>query len=414
MLLFAMCLPETSADISDMAASIVAELSADDECGAIGGAGAECALNALQSSALRKGAGEPKRPRVEHFGRNCWRDCQGAGMCEHFCGLGNACCRRGLSTDPPECKGVKRFPVWHIHTCVQSPWSEAVKKLPEVYKDPSLFKPSNASVLDFYMYRVQSDEDYDPDNQNLGNIGGVLWYLHNEIVWHPGLQRSGTAFSTPKTRIERFRVKVKATQPLWNLGMNFGVVNTFDWGQCSGPYGCHNFAKFGFTVGCETWAKGSMADFPHTQWDKKNKYPNATWYSFPGVCPSQGLDLKTAECERREPGGRCATSGEPTGTGNCTYTYLKVGEISINDLEGIGDPDKFMQMGGEEYNRKTDSGNRLHFWDDINNSSANQWRIDHTQALFSKKYPDQPALPDPGCDFKKRVFFPGHFGRLRR
>lgn len=401
-------------------------LAADDECTASGGDdSSKCALNALQhrtaAGRVRLDAGRQSGRRwwhagVNHYARNCWAECQGAGMCEHYCGEGNACCRYGYSSsDPPECQGVTWWPVMHCHTCVKSPWTQPGPAQPAapipttIYKDASLFQPSSAPLLEFYMYRVQSDEDYDPENQNLGNIGGMLWYLHNEIVWHPGLQRSGTYFSTAKTRLERFRVKMRATQPLWGLGMNFGVVNEFDFTRCTGPFGCHNFARFGFTVGCETWVKGSLSDFPHTQWDSVNFYPGAAWYSFPGACPSQPLNAKTEECRKREPGGRCTTGGDPTGTGDCTYTYEKVGEISIDELEGLEDPEQFLKLGGQEYDKDTDRGTIMHFWDDMNNVTANQIRIDHAHEVFRSKFPGQPDLPDPPCDFNKRKFFPGRY-----
>lgn len=40
--------------------------------------------------------------------------------------------------------------------------------------------------------------------------GGMLWYLHNEIIWHHWI-RVGSFSSIPKTRLERWRVKVRPT-----------------------------------------------------------------------------------------------------------------------------------------------------------------------------------------------------------
>jgi len=255
------------------------------------------------------------------------------------------------------------------------------------------------------MYRVQSDENYDPENQNVGNLAGMLWYLHNEIVWHKNLQRSGTYFSTPKTRIERFRVKTRATQPLINAGMNFGVVNEFDLGKCTGPYACDNFAKYGYTVGCETWSDHKAA-FPHAQWITQNHYPRAAWYSLPGPCPSRGLKEKSDACVKAEPGGACSELDEPTGTANCTYSYTKVGEILIDELEGIANPEFFISMRGQEYNKHLDRGVGLDFWNGKHNRWACQRRVNRALQLFQNKYPDQPDLPDPTCDFNKYQFYP--------
>merc|ERR1719229_1141705 len=118
-----------------------------------------------------------------------------------------------------------------------------------------------------------------------------MWYLHNEIVIHPKLQRSGTYFSTKKTRLEKFRIQTRATQPLFLAGMNFGVVNAFDIGKCTGPYECKNFDHYGYTVGCEAWDNYDRG-FPHSQWVGVNYYPGAAWFSLPGPCPSKGLKDK--------------------------------------------------------------------------------------------------------------------------
>lgn len=412
-------------------------LLADDECSleSTGDAGGSpCAVNALQRQSVslnssldadsaeisvdsgeRANASGSWSHHIRHYAQDCWKACNGAGMCENWCGPENACCRFLHPSDPPECQGIRFWPLLHAHTCVHSPWGRGAgapsptgSRL--IYTDPRLFKPSKAPLMDFYMYRAQTNETYDPENQDLGNAGGVLWYLHNEIVWHPHLKRSGTYFSHSKTRIERFRVKARATEPLYDLGMNFGVVNTFDSTKCTGPFKCDNFRKYGYTVGCETWVRGSSA-FPHSQWVGKNVYPGAKWYSLPGPCSSKGLGDKTASCLREEPGGACHNDAEPTGEGNCTYNFAKVGEIAIDDLEGITDPEQFVANGGAEYDRKLDDGIHNHFWAKKGDVHADQWRINQFLRLFKEKYPDQPELEEPPCDFNKYKLFPGRHWR---
>ena len=44
------------------------------------------------------------------------------------------------------------------------------------------------------------------------------------------------------------------------------VMNEFDITECTGPFECENFARFGYTVGCENWIEGSPGNFPHQQW----------------------------------------------------------------------------------------------------------------------------------------------------
>eukprot|EP00913_Durusdinium_trenchii_P025181 g23640.t1 len=214
--------------------------------------------------------------------------------------------------------------------------------------------------------------DYSPENQNMANIAGALWYLHNEIVWHHWL-RAGTFASTPKTRIERFLVFSRASQELYDKGMNFGVVNTYDLGKCSGPYKCENLQEYGPVVGCESWDPKQGNNFPHGQWTGKNVYPNAVWYSLPGKCSS----VKFWQQQGAE--------GEAIGEWTCTYTYQKVGEIRISEVENITDLEAFLEGGGREYNKETDKGIHLHFWDDIDDPVACQKRVDKVNKMFQKR-----------------------------
>ena len=43
-------------------------------------------------------------------------------------------------------------------------------------------------------------------------------------------------------------------------------MNEFDITECTGPFECENFKRFGYTVGCENWVAGSPANFPHQKW----------------------------------------------------------------------------------------------------------------------------------------------------
>mmetsp|Transcript_20596 Transcript_20596/g.47609 ORF Transcript_20596/g.47609 Transcript_20596/m.47609 type:complete len:243 (+) Transcript_20596:1-729(+) len=237
------------------------------------------------------------------------------------------------------------------------------------------------------------------------NLAGAMWYLHNEVVWHEG-GRSGTYFSSPVTRILKFRIQYKATQTLLNLGMNFGVMNAFDSGACTGPFECDNFQKAGYVVGCETWPDGP-ANFPHTQWNNLNHYEGATWYSLPGECPSKSYKEKTPECIKDEPGGMCPKGKTPTGTYDCTWTYEQVGQISIDELEGIDDYEAFKNGGGREYEPKSDKGVHMSFWDGLTDPAACARRVASAERMFRQKYPDLPPLEDPKCDFNKFTFYPG-------
>jgi len=273
-------------------------------------------------------------------------------------------------------------------------------KLPD-----SLFKPSTGKLMTFYMYRVQNNDNYPQPNHDMLNLAGAMWYLHNEVIWHPK-GRSGTYFAKPVTRILKFKVQVRATQPLIDLGMNFGVFNAFDSGKCTGPFECDNFPKAGFTVGCETWQPGAGSNFPHAQWNKLNHYKGAIWYSLPGPCPSQTYAKKSKECIKEAPGGECPKGVTPTGTYNCTYTLEQLGEITIDELEGIDSVDKFVASGGREYDPKSDKGVHMDFWDGLQDTAACARRVQHAEDLFHRKYPGQPRLERPPCDFNRFTFYP--------
>lgn len=202
--------------------------------------------------------------------------------------------------------------------------------------------------------------------------------------------------------------------------MNFGVVTEFDSGRCTGPgrpvaapddapkQCLQKFAQFGYWVGCESWDQKSLNNFPHTQWNAVNHYPGALWYSLAGPCPSHTWKDKTAVCKRKHPGGACTSHKELVSDENsCTYTYEKVGELSIDEIEGLekGGFDAFVKDGGVEYNRDTDRGTNMSFWDYKNITYFCQKRIDHVKRLFASRYPQQPDLPDPECDFDMFSFF---------
>eukprot|EP00435_Cladocopium_sp_Y103_P057437 s332_g19.t1 len=124
-----------------------------------------------------------------------------------------------------------------------------------------LQEPSNATELTFYVYRASSDEgDKYLDNINVGNLAGTLWYIHNEVV-----------FERPrKFNISKLiRIHTKATQPLIDLGMNFGARFAYDSAQCAGPWSCDlNYQKFGYFVGCN-----NLGMFPFPRYD--TSYPDA-------------------------------------------------------------------------------------------------------------------------------------------
>lgn len=276
----------------------------------------------------------------------------------------------------------------------------------------SLELPSTAPLLDFYMYRATGDDAYPPLDTNLASLGGLMWYLHNEVVCHCP-RRNGV------TVIKRYRVKTKATQVLYNKGMNFGVRHAFDEGKCTGPAwnaagqpseevtcDVDSWDKYGYTVGCNDANKQT---FPFPTW--RVHYPQAVWYSMPGPCPSRFWDEKDDDCKAAEPGGVC--QGTPTGQGNCTVSFEDAGSVRIDDVVGIpedGDPmhQKWCNAGNREYSFHSDKGVNEDFWDGIWDWDKNQKRMDAVADAFAKKYPDmvtEKELPAPTCDFNRHLFY---------
>mmetsp|Transcript_55019 Transcript_55019/g.159280 ORF Transcript_55019/g.159280 Transcript_55019/m.159280 type:complete len:497 (-) Transcript_55019:94-1584(-) len=294
----------------------------------------------------------------------------------------------------------------------------------------SLGEPSSAELYTFYVYRAISEETYDPINVNVANLPGVLWYLHHEVV-----VQYPRKFEI--TSIERYKVRMRATEELLKKGMHFGPRLAMDRGQCTGPFVCgrqksslgypepsfcngpfntskeddimaangkpygklpFEYARYGFSVGCN-----NLGDYPFPMFAVN--YTGAVWYTLPGPCPSKTFDSTDAACKAREPGGLC--KGVPTGEGNCTWSYEHMGHVTIDDF--VDTPvDKLNEAGGREYDPYTDKGIKTDFWDGINNTEANALRIKKLRKLFADRFPNQTLdeeMPSPPCDFDFGEFY---------
>lgn len=294
--------------------------------------------------------------------------------------------------------------------------------------DPALLAPSSAPTLTFYVYRVQSADDFPMSNVVVGSAGGALWYLHNEMVQDcrydgvPGARRWNS------TRILRAKMSMKAPQPLADRGMNFGHYCSFNSGECTGPHqhgydglGTGENSKpewenFGFHVGCTV-----LGDYPYEAYESGKRYPNPVWYSLPGPCPTRRFAEQTAQCAAEVPGGLC---DKVTGQGNCTFSVEEAGEVDIDELVGIKPlwPDRasFCRAGcvegeGQQAANQVPFGPKdnlgalvrkkcITWWHNIWNPIENAYRVSRLLAMFHKKYPNMPTeeeLPPPTCDFHR-------------
>lgn len=299
------------------------------------------------------------------------------------------------------------------------------------WADKSLNEPSTAPLQTFFFYRAVSEEEYPPINVNVGSLAGVLWYLHHEVVLH-----APRKFNIK--RILRYKVQMRATAPLLRLGMHFGVRLAFDKGQATGPYVCgrekagagfqpkfcgdangaSNFdlkdhisadmkpykdafewSAYGYHVGCN-----NLGEYPFPM--DKVYYPDAIWYSLPGVCPNKLYNQKDEDnCRQTSPGGYCPGM-EPNGNGTCTWNYENAGEIDIDELVGIKDYEAWSKAGHREYDPLTDQGVRFSWWDGLNDTKANDERVRQATELFEEKNPGYVVdAYAPKCDFQFGPFY---------
>jgi len=100
-------------------------------------------------------------------------------------------------------------------------------------------------TMTFYMYRAQSDVLHPFENLNAGDLAGIMWYLHNEIV-----QTTPRNFNV--TRILRYKVTVKNPAEFFHeFGKQFGPYVPFDNAKCA-VMGCNEiWSQHGFVVGCK-------------------------------------------------------------------------------------------------------------------------------------------------------------------
>eukprot|EP00440_Ansanella_granifera_P058743 gb/GFBE01063671.1/.p1 GENE.gb/GFBE01063671.1/~~gb/GFBE01063671.1/.p1 ORF type:complete len:294 (+),score=35.53 gb/GFBE01063671.1/:1-882(+) len=226
---------------------------------------------------------------------------------------------------------------------------------------------------------------------------------------------------------------MRATAPLVRLSMHFGVRTAFDKGQATGPFVCgrdkagagyqpkfcgdafdvknlvhmkpyrdaFEWSAYGYHVGCN-----NLGEYPFPM--DPVYYPNAIWYSLPGICPGELFYDKDANnCQASRPGGYCPGI-EPTGNGTCTWNYEPAGEIDLNELVGIQDYDTWRYSGHREYDPELDKGIKFSWWNGINSTTANAERVKQAKELFDQKYPDSASVDSmapPVCDFNFGQFY---------
>ncbi|CAJ1329891.1 unnamed protein product, partial [Effrenium voratum] len=264
---------------------------------------------------------------------------------------------------------------------------------------------SEPTLMTFYQYRAQSGvvpKNRLWENINLANIGGVMFYLHNEVVDKDGEMRDTENQRTTKfqvDRVMRFKVTMKNSEALWKkFRAQFGQFIQFDYGQATFGMPDHVqkcnaiWSDFGYEVGCQHNPTGISG------------YDEGYWTSWPGRCPSmpftdkapQGGPAKTEACLKEQPGGAC---GSPDGSFDCTWHIEEAGFVMLDELVGV-DIKELYKNGGTQYEKSSDAGEGVSFWNGKKDKAKCKEREDKLLNLFANKYRDQPAsLTDPACDF---------------
>lgn len=250
--------------------------------------------------------------------------------------------------------------------------------------------------LTFYMYRAQSDKVYLPENVNLADLPGVLWYLHNEIV-------AATPRKYNVSRILRYKIDLQTTNDVFDeYKTQFSPFMAFDNGRCTTPGCMEKYRKYGYTPGCQlldTRIMGYVSTFQTSKECNATEFNcPAVWYSLPGRCPSRSMRSKDDRCSEDEPGGACA---KVTGAKSCTYSYQAAGEIRLDDLSGIeGSYLSWWMKGNKEWDPNTDHGKNCTFWDGIRDRKKCMERVRIVATMFQERYPFLPGTyGSPPCNF---------------
>jgi hypothetical protein len=253
--------------------------------------------------------------------------------------------------------------------------------------------------MEFYVYRAQSDQNYPMRNANLGDLEGVMWYLHNEIVGFPDPDYKIRHFNI--SRIIRFKASIQ-NPPEWfrERRTKFGPYQAYNAGKCSNNQGeCDSYYRYGGVVGCQETAQEVAAYLL-----PDGRAP--LWYSLPGPCPTHEYGAKSQECIEQSPGGDCGKGNDVTGAKDCTFKLEWAGEVRLDDFlpptqDGYQtDLVTFLSAGGREYDKDGDQGVGANFWDGIHDPDACSARVDAVLDKFEAMYPRRPASigEPPECD----------------
>jgi hypothetical protein len=230
--------------------------------------------------------------------------------------------------------------------------------------DSPLSTSSSAPLKEFYVYRAYAAAQGNEammerlyfGNFTARSLESMMNWLKREVV-ATFSNRTRCPREHNITRIKRFRMRTRATQELFDEGMNMGTLfnyqgkclgRCFPDGFCTGERDCaDHYEKYGYFAGCNT---------SHGR------------YSFP--LP-----------------GRCDF---PTGSHNCTWSFEDAGEVSLELLEASAPSHG---LAGNCCNGKCTM-----FWD-----QPDSVRAKAALDMFAMMYLEQPRDFSNGqspCDFR--------------
>lgn len=365
------------------------------------------------------------------FGGYCALDCRIQGCSEVKVKKGTASCEDGLSDGSVTCakceedhefkvdealnyvktECVKQCEDWQLHQgCALGQCTSAsqCKCAPGfIQHGMTCSKPDKAVRMEVYMYRAMKDASYHQENVNLGSAGGVMWYVHNEVV-----RICPRHYDIVK--INRYKVTIhNPTKVFQPRSGQWGHFTQFDYGQCTVQNCPKNWQDFGYMVGCQG---GPIVPGQHHPF-YQSRFTQVYWYSLPGRCPSKRFDEehKFDECAAQEPGGECpkpeingvANLGlegilpedMPNGSPTCVWKLEEAGHVTLDELTGCHGMDRaWCNAGNREWVPELDKGVGCTWWDNRSVHEINTERTRQLLAKFIEKYPDSPQLFDPRCD----------------
>lgn len=210
-------------------------------------------------------------------------------------------------------------------------------------------------VNDIMMYRALIGEhvnDYTLENNNVADAGGVLKYIHTEVIVEHQLPEHRIKRKYEVDAISMWHVRFRNHHALVHssdrVGNEFGPFLAYDFGESTNRH----YEETGFFERYGDWV-----GMQHQQGDPRIITTDPiVWYSLGGFCPNKNFHEKgdrhnpSPDCVKYGEnlgawgfpntalnGGYCGDhfTGDPLGEPGCTYTYAQPSVVSLDSIVGI-------------------------------------------------------------------------------